>query len=75
MAGVATLNSILYLANGLYNGDLFKTIKSGKHKGENKYWRNLEKYVFPFYKDIERLQTLDEDESLFKVFESTPRNN
>ncbi len=74
IAGVSTLNSWLYLLNGLTNGDLFTDIKSGDHKGENKYWRNVKKFVFPVFKDIEQLQKLDEDESVFTVFKSTPSN-
>lgn len=74
MAGVNTINSFLYLWYGATNGDLFTTIKSGPHKGENKYIRNVKKYVMPFYKDIEKLEKLGEDESIFKVFISTPTN-
>jgi hypothetical protein len=78
MAGVNTLNSLLYtFFYGPFNGDLIgpnSTIKTGKHKGENRYWRNVQKYMFPFTKDIERLQTLDEDDSIFQVFEDTPAN-
>jgi len=78
MAGVNTLNSLLYtFFYGPFNGDLIgpnSTIKTGKHKGKNRYWRNFLKYMFPFTKDIERLQTLDEDDSIFQVFKDTPSN-
>lgn len=74
MASVNTLNSILYLFYGLTNGDITEEIKSGDHKGENKYWRNVKKYVLPFYKDYEQLQKLDTDESIFQVFENKPSN-
>ena len=52
-----------------------KDIQSGKHKGENKYIRNVIKYDLPFYKDWERLQTMDKDDALFKVFDYSPSNN
>ena len=72
MAGIDTLNSLLYVYYGLANGDITKTIQSGPHKGENKYWRNIKKNVLPFFKDLEQIQRLDEDESIFKVFEDSP---
>ncbi len=75
MAGINTLNSLLYIGYGATNGDLSTTIKSGKHKGENKYWRNMKKYNLPFFKDIEQMQNMAEDESIFKVFENTPSNH
>lgn len=74
IAGVNTLNSLLYCLYGLTNGDLFDEIKSGDHKGENRYWRNVKKYVFPVFKDIEQMQKMSEDESIFQVFKDTPTN-
>ena len=78
MAGVSTLNSLLYtLCYGPFNGDLFgpdSTIKSGKYKGENRYWRNVQKYMFPVFKDIEKIQKMGEDEAIFQVFKDTPSN-
>lgn len=73
MAGVNTFNSLLYALYGIR--DISEEIKSGPHKGENKYLRNLIKYDLPFFKDIERMQTLDEDDSLFKVFDYSPSNH
>lgn len=75
MASLNTMNSLLYSFYGLFNGDITTDIKSGKHKGENKYWRNMVKYNVPFFKDWEQLQSMDTDESIFKVFENTPSNN
>ncbi len=75
MAAVNTLNSLFYIVIGLGNGDLIgedNKIKSGPHKGENRYWRNVKKYSLPFFKDFERLQNLGNDEALFKVFDYTP---
>ena len=75
MAGVNTLNSWLYtLAYGPFNGDVFKTVKSGPHKGENVYWRNVKKYTLPFFKDWEQLQKMSEDEAIFQTFKDTPTN-
>lgn len=75
MAGVNTVNSLMYTFYGLTNGDLVgdnSTIKSGDHKGENRYWRNMKKYNLPFFKDIEQMQKMSEDESIFQVFKDTP---
>lgn len=66
--------SFLYAFYGLSNGDVFTEIKSGDHKGENKYKRNMLKYVFPFFKDWEQMQKMDEDDAIFKVFENSPSN-
>lgn len=69
MAGINTLNSMLYIIMGLFNGDITDTVKSGSHKGENRYMRNVIKYDLPFFKDWERIQNFDTDDSLFKAFD------
>ena len=74
MAGVNTVNSLMYTFYGLTNGDITTEIKSGDHKGENKYWRNIKKYNLPFFKDWEQMQKMSEDESIFQVFKDTPSN-
>ena len=74
MASLNTINSLLYVIYGLYNGDLFTEVESGDYKGWNKYWRNIVKYNLPFFKDWEQMQKFSEDESVFKVFEDTPSN-
>lgn len=74
VAGVNTLNSLLYIFGGLLNGDITDEIKSGPHKGENRYWRNVKKYALPVFKDWEQMQNMSEDESIFQVFKDTPSN-
>ena len=74
MAGVNTLNSMLYCFYGITNGDFLEEVKSGKHKGENRYWRNIKKTTLPFFKDWEQLQEMGEDESIFQIFKDTPYN-
>jgi hypothetical protein len=74
MAGVNTVNSLMYTFYGLTNGDITTDIKSGDHKGENKYWRNIKKYNLPFIKDWEQMQKMSEDESIFQVFKDSPSN-
>lgn len=74
MASLNTMNSLLYTFYGLTNGDIVTDIKSGDHKGENKYWRNMVKYNLPFFKDWEQMQRMDEDDAIFKIFEASPSN-
>lgn len=75
MAGLNTVNSLLYLIYGVMNGDFLEEIKSGDHKGENRYLRNVLKTLVPGVKDIEQMQKLDSDDAIFKVFEDTPTNH
>lgn len=62
-----TINSFLYLFFGL--PDIMETINRGRYKGWNKYLGNVTKYWVPFYDQIQQLREMDEDESLFKVFD------
>lgn len=65
----STMSGLLYPVWGLCLGDNFKTLQNGPNKGENKYWRNIKKYTFPIYKDIENLLRLHSDEGLFMPFD------
>ena len=67
IAASNTVNAFLYPFFGLK--DIGETIKTGKHKGENKYIRNITKYLIPFYGQIEQLNEMGEDNSIFQVFE------
>lgn len=66
IAATNTVNAMMYPFVGL--PDLNDTIKSGRYKGWNKYGRNMLKYWIPFYNQIDQLQHMDEDESVFAVF-------
>lgn len=70
---VSTVNSLLYILYGI--PDIFETVKSGDHKGENKYLRNIQRYCLPFFKDYEQMQKMDTDDSIFKVFQQSPSNH
>lgn len=74
MAGLNTLNGLLYMVYGLFNGDLFSTYKQGSHKGENKYIRKASRALLPFIKDYEQMKDLTEKSNLFNVFDMTPKN-
>ncbi len=67
IAASNVVNSFIYLFAGI--GDINETIKSGKHKGENRYFRNIKKYLIPFYGQIEQLGEMDTDNGVFQVFE------
>ena len=67
IAASNVVNSFLYPFAGI--GDINDEIKSGKHKGENKYFRNIQKYLIPFYGQIEQLNEMDTDNGVFQVFE------
>lgn len=75
MAAMNTANSFFYLFTGI--PDLIKgeQIQSGDYKGEYKYWRNLKKYLLPGYKDYEQMKNLGEDDTIFKVFDTSPANH
>lgn len=72
MAGVTVANSLLYAIYGI--GDITEEIKSGPHKGENRYWRTLKKNTLPFIKDIEQMQEMDTSDALFTPFTSNNPN-
>ena len=69
IAATNTVNALMYPLFGL--PDLNEQIKSGRYKGWNKYGRNMLKYWVPFYNQIIQLQNMDEDESVFAVFDQT----
>lgn len=73
MAGISTANSLFYVFMGI--DDITEEIKSGPHKGENKYWRNVKKNVLPFFKDWEQMQEMDTSDAIFKVFDTSNPNN
>lgn len=69
IAASNVVNSMLYPIVGI--GDITETISRGKHKDENKYFRNMKKYFLPFYGQIEQLIEMGEDDGVFKVFDKS----
>lgn len=67
IAATNTVNALMYPFVGL--SDIDDAIKSGRYKGWNKYGRNMVKYWVPFYNQIDQLEHMGEDESVFQVFE------
>lgn len=75
MAGLNTMESFLYTFRGIENGDITKEIKTGPHKGENRYWRIWSRYNLPFIKHYEQWKNFEEDDRLFQVFDNaTPEH-
>lgn len=68
--GLQTASSLMYIVGGL--GDIDETIQSGPYEGWNKYIRNVMKYTLPFFKDYEQMTKMDTDDSIFKVFDTSP---
>ena len=66
VAATNTVNAMMYPFVGL--PDIGETIQSGRHKGWNKYGRNMLKYWAPFYNQIDQLNHMGEDEAVFAVF-------
>lgn len=71
IAATNTVNALMYPFTGL--GDLNETVQRGDYAGWNKYGRNMLKYWVPFYNQIYQLQKMDEDDSIFAVFDNTMR--
>jgi hypothetical protein len=66
---LTTIHKEYYLIGGLLNGDVFQTIKRGKHKGENKYIRGVKKRVLPFWHQIEEMINLQDEDNIFTIFQ------
>lgn len=66
---LTTLHKEYYLIEGAFNGDMFKTLQSGRHKGENKYWNGIKRRVLPFWHQIEEMVNLEEDDNIFTIFQ------
>lgn len=71
IAATNTVNAMMYPFVGLL--DINETIKSGRYKGWNKYGRNMLKYWTPFYNQVDQLNNMGEDESVFAVFNNHMR--
>lgn len=67
----STVYGLFYPILGLIRGDAGETMKQGKHKGENKYWKNLKTYTFPFtyIGQYENIRDFAEDPDIYKIFE------
>lgn len=69
IASVSTVNGLLYPFLGLQ--DLDKTVQRGRYKGWNKYWKNTLFYTVPFWKNIDQLEHLGDEDTLFYIFDNS----
>lgn len=69
ISSINTISNLTYPLYGLIEGDVTKTVKTGRHAGENKYIYNLKKKNLPFYKDIMWMDDLIEGNTqIYNVF-------
>jgi hypothetical protein len=65
---INTVDGLLYPINGIIAGDPWDTIERGRYEGWNKYGRNLLWYTVPFYKQVDQLMHMDEEDAVFTIF-------
>lgn len=69
ISATSTTRSVLYPFYGI--SDINKEVKSGKYKDWNLYGRNLYKYWLPFTDQLDQYEDFGENDSVFKLFETT----
>ena len=65
----STINGLLYIVFGI--PDMAETIQRGRYAGWNKYWRNVLKYSLPFWRHIDELIHMNENDDMFAIFDKT----
>ena len=65
---INTVDGLLYPINGIIAGDPWNTLERGRYEGWNKYARNLLWYSVPFYKQVDQLMHMDEEDAVFTIF-------
>ena len=76
---LVSVTGLIYPITGIVKGDLISRddfgditwtkIESGRYTGWNKYLRNLLWYTVPFYKQIDQLTHITEEDSLYQAYE------
>lgn len=67
-----TVSGLLYPITGIK--DLDDVIQRGRYKGWNKYWRNILWYTVPFYKQVDQLLNLTQENSMFAVYDRSAQS-
>lgn len=65
---ITTVNGLMYPITGIMAGDFMDEIERGRYEGWNKYGRNLLWYSVPFYKQVDQLIHMDEEDTVFIIF-------
>lgn len=69
---MSTVSGLLYPITGIK--DIDDVIQRGRYKGWNKYWRNILWYTVPFYKQIDQLLNLAQENSMFAVYDRSAQS-
>lgn len=67
-----TVSGLLYPITGIK--DINDTIQKGRYKGWNKYWRNILWYTVPFYKQVDQILNLAQENSMFAVYDRSAQS-
>ena len=65
---IKTMEGIVYPITGI--PDVMETIEQGRYEGWNLYHRNFLWNTVPFYKQIDQLMHMDEEDALFTIFDN-----
>ena len=66
----STFVNLFYPITGLFSSDIHETYQKGRYKSKNKYVVNSLRYTVPFYRQIDNLIHIGDEDNLFKVYES-----
>ena len=69
---MTTVSGLLYPITGIK--DMDDIIQRGRYKGWNKYWRNILWYTVPFYKQVDQLLNLAQENSMFAVYDRSAQS-
>lgn len=69
---MTTVSGLLYPITGIK--DINDTIQRGRYKGWNKYWRNILWYTVPFYKQIDQILNLAQENSMFAIYDRSAQS-
>lgn len=65
---IKTMEGIVYPITGI--PEVMETIEQGRYEGWNLYYRNFLWNTVPFYKQIDQLMHMDEEDALFTIFDT-----
>lgn len=69
---ISTVSGLLYPITGIK--DIDDIIQRGRYKGWNKYWRNILWYPIPFYKQVDQILNLAQENSMFAVYDRSAQS-
>jgi hypothetical protein len=69
---MTTVSGLLYPITGIK--DIDDVIQRGRYKGWNKYWRNILWYTVPFYKQVDQILNLAQENSMFTIYDRSAQS-